>query len=199
MRKIRKIPRVALLAGALLLFTGCGKEALADTTTISVQKNGTVGSVVVENFEKEYYSEEELKGQVEADVAAFNKANGADSITFEKLQVKEGIAALEMTYQNAQAYVDFNGEEFFCGTVAKAYEADYSLDVTLKNASDETQTIDKSGILENGEMHLVITAEPVLIKTYSNILYFSGNVTLINNKEASVLPKDGQLAYILFK
>lgn len=199
MINIKKILLTAMVTVTSITLWGCGKSVSADATTITIEKDGKISSVIVEAFDKEYYLEEELKSSIESDIADYNRANGADTIVLNGLTVKDGLASPSITYQNAKAYADFNNKKFFYGTVAEAYEKEYLLDITLKNVADESQTIDKNGILANGNMHILIAEEPVHIRTLNNISYVSDNITMVNKKEAAIAADSNQLAYLLFK
>lgn len=195
----KRILLTAMVTVTSITLWGCGKTGSTDATTITIEKDGKISSVIVEAFDKEYYLEEELKSSIESDISDYNRANGADTIVFNGLTVKDGMARPSITYQNAKVYADFNKKEFFYGTVAEAYEAEYLLDINLKNVADESQTIDKNGILANGNMHILIAEEPVHLRTFKNISYISDNITLVDKREAAIAKDSNQLAYLLFK
>ena len=58
----------------LCMITGCGASAAKDieATGIVVNKKGVIKQVIVEDFSKGYYNADELKGQIEQQIAAVN-------------------------------------------------------------------------------------------------------------------------------
>ena len=197
MKKIGLMLLSVLISMALF---GCGQEKSDDTTTITVEKSGKIVGSIVEDFDKEYYSEDELKEMIASDIAKFNNSSDGESVKLNSISVSDGVAKTTLTYKDAESYAGFNDVILFEGTVAEAYNAGYSFDdVTLKSATEDGVTLDKSGILAEGSMHIVITDENEKIKTYKNIAYISSNVTLVNKKEAAVAETEEPVTYILFK
>ncbi|MEG1847871.1 MAG: hypothetical protein RRX92_08160 [Lachnospiraceae bacterium] len=207
MRGYKMIAEVTAILGMTVLLGGCGKSDTVDATTITVHKNGSVDSVILEEFEKDYYDEEELNTMVTETIATYNRENGDKKIKLQDVSVNNGIASSIMTYQDAIDYASFNEEIFFSGTVAEAYDEGFDFDVqltkaTTKSPSEDTgtpETITKNDILTMGSMHIVIAEAPVHIRTYKNITYISENVSMVNEKEVIITSNGEQPAYILFQ
>lgn len=196
MKKIGLMLLSLLISMALF---GCGQEKSDDTTTVSVDKNGKVVGSIVEDFDRDYYVEDELKEMIASDIEKYNASSGDEHVELDTVSVSDGVARTTLTYKNWESYAGFNDVTFFEGTVADAYNAGYSFDdIILKSATEDGVTLDKSGILEEGSMHIIITDENINVKTFKNIAYISNNVTLVNKKEAAVSETDEPVAYILF-
>lgn len=186
-----------LLAG--LFLWGCGKSnaggdaAAAENisaTEITVQKDGSIIETITEEFTKDYYKEEGLRNMVLSEVADFN--NGAEeAISVDKFEKKNGKIVIVMKYPSAEVYSEYNTNAYdnkmlFFGTVAQAYDAGYSLDITLRNAKNEEETIGKEEILGMGDRHILIASEPVRVATFGRILYAGENITVTGKNKAGM-------------
>lgn len=186
-----------LLAG--LCLWGCGKSnaggdaAAAENisaTEITVQKDGSIMETITEEFTKDYYKEEELRNMVLSEVADFNNS-AEEAISVDKFEKKNGKIVIVMKYPSAEAYSEYNTNAFdnkmlFFGTVAQAYDAGYSLDITLRNAKNEEETIGKEEILAMGDRHILIASEPVRVATFGRILYAGENITVTGKNKAGM-------------
>lgn len=188
-----------LLAG--LLLWGCGKSGAGEGDTgnniaaeeisvsvIEVQKDGSIIETITEDFTKEYYDEEGLRNMVLSEVADFN--NGAqEAISVDKFENKNGRIVVVMQYPSAEAYTEYNtnaydNKKLFFGTVAQAYDAGYSMDITLQNVKKEEETVGKEEILAMGDKHILIACEPVQVATFGRILYAGENISVSGKNKA---------------
>lgn len=197
MRKIRTLILV-LFAGLFLM--SCGKEnvenkveaesEIVSTTGIQVSKDGSIIETIVEDFSSEYYEEESLKNMILSEVAEFNK-NSETDISVEKFQVKGKEVTVIIKYPSAAVYTQFNKNEYnnkelFYGTIAEAYKEGYSLDVTLQNVKNEEESIKKDDLLGMGERYILISGEPIKVKTFGKILYIGDHVIPASKNEADM-------------
>ena len=63
LRVERKVAALAVMSFTILGMTACGKET-AGVSSVSVDKDGKVTSVLYEEFDKDYYSLDELKNML---------------------------------------------------------------------------------------------------------------------------------------
>ncbi len=197
MRKIRIITLV-LFAGLFMM--SCGKDSVENkveaenemvaTTGIQISKDGSIIETIVEDFSSEYYEEDSLKNMILSEVAEYNKSSDED-ISVEKFQVKDKEVTVLMKYPSAAVYTefnknDYNSKELFYGTIAEAYEEGYSLDVTLQNVKNEEESIQKEELLSMGESYILISGEPIKVKTYGKILYIGDHVIPASKNEANM-------------
>ncbi len=198
MRKILWL--LLIVAGAAALLSGCGKEESAgDTTRLDFKKDGQIVHTIVEDFSQDYYSLDELKENVEEQIAEYNGTAGKGGITLDSAEVEEGLIRLVMTFPSAENYSGFYRQALFYGTVKDAFNAGYDLDIQLRGVGEEGTVVGRQEILEMGEKHIVVVREKIQIKTYGNILYVSSDVEpLENGKEANVTDKEN-LSYIIFE
>ncbi len=186
-----------LLSAVMLLVSACGNDGGGETTSITVQKDGTILSYIVENFEQDYYDGEELQQAILMEAADYNKTAGSGRINVEKVNVDSGVATVRMTYQEAGDYAGFNHMIFFVGSAENA-EKDYELNVVLSGIKDTNDTVGKADILAMKDYKLLITdvQEPVFLDGRAE--YISDNVTVSSDRKNVQLSGDG-LGYVLYK
>lgn len=100
---------VALFAAVFLACPGCaGSVRGIDDTTIVFKEDGSLTSVVVEEFSAEYYDVEELKTQVEEEAAAYNMRAGEERIKITECRKEDDAVRLVMEYMAPEDYAAFN-------------------------------------------------------------------------------------------
>ena len=182
-----------------MLLAGCGgNKSTEDVTSLEFKKNGEVVHTIVEDFSASYYSLEELESQVQAQVDEYNTNAGSQRIRVDSAEVTDGVITMVMTFEGAEDYSSFYRQALFCGTVKDAFNAGYDLDVQLASAQAEGASIGRQDILEMGERHIAVVREPIVVKTYADILYASGSVEVTGNREATVTDSQ-ELSYIIFR
>lgn len=125
---------VVVIVIAVLLLGG--KSAYAtDTNTLYLLEDGRVVSNSVESFDGEAYSEKELKSYIKNVVDTYNAEN-ENAVKQKMLKVKDGAATLVMEYATAEDYEEFEGIEFFAGTLADAVAAGYTFEGEFANVAD---------------------------------------------------------------
>ena len=192
-----KIKTGLLLGAVMFLISACEKSGGEEVTSITVQKDGTILSHIVESFEQGYYDSEELQQSILTETADYNKAAGSERINVEKIDVDSGVATVRMIYQEAEDYADFNHTVFFVGSTEKAGE-EYELNVVLSGAKDTNDTVGRADILAMKDYKLLITdaQEPVFLNGRAE--YISDNVTVSSDRKNIQLSGDG-LGYVLYR
>lgn len=123
---------VILLAGLLCcMAVGCNGVKNADAevimdTLLAKERAGELGiyiseedrftDVIVESFQEDYYSLEELESMITEEVAAYNEANPLEegtSMEMVSLEVEEQEAILIMEYDNWDALSTYSANEAF--------------------------------------------------------------------------------------
>ena len=198
-KKEKSAKRIEGILFTLCLFfvflCGCNKQEVQNTT-LAISKNGKITQTVVEEFPTGEYDLEELKKMNETEVSQYNTSVGKEAVRVEGTELKENKIVLRMEYADANAYFDMNGNVFFYGTIQQAKQAGYTLEETL-STQDGQEQIAPQDWSSMDERHIVIVSEPVAIKTYANILYYSSGVTIQDKKLATVA--EDTTAYIVFK
>lgn len=106
--------RKKIFAGGLVmilcLLAGCkGENTQLDAknlerNTLSVNKKGVVEDAMVETFDKNYYSDEELEVYLKVIVSEYNSTAGEDSVKMDSFHVEDGMARAVFTYKNMNHY-----------------------------------------------------------------------------------------------
>lgn len=223
---------IAMACVLALGLCACGSSQSKDadsslTSTITLKKDGSIESKTVEDFGTGY-SEDGLKSLIDASIAMYQKQSESSQISLKSCE-KNGQDKLivEMTFNHSEAYAGWNNyfldymyasemgmdssniendtQGFFVGTISDAYAAGYSLETTLKAASDNSDksSVTKADLLSMGDRHIVILEsydddEPVIVNCYDEILYVGDGVTTIGKKSASVNTAD-RYGIIVFK
>ena len=132
MRKLMVAGLFIILCTGLL--SGCSQQTDVETSTVFIEKKGSVVSVDVEKFDKEYYEAEELENYIEKQVEEYGgKDGGVEKSSFD---VKDGKAKLKMRYDSYEDYANFNGIEFYSGSVVTAQAEGYDFDTEFYSVSE---------------------------------------------------------------
>ena len=193
-----------LLTGFL---TGCGETFKADCDTLYIQKNGTVISASIEDFNKDYYNEEELKNFVEERVTEYQEKHGENSVKMDNFSVEDGIANLYIKYDGYENYRDFNEVTFFSGTIPQALAEGFDFNVQFTEIQDKAAagTVDNRTIVDT-DCKVIILNEKVDVKVDGTIRYMSSEYTTIKGEDtvSIKLPDDAgdgeelSLVYIVY-
>lgn len=200
-----------ILAVLALVLAGCGsgqenasngEEVLTKENTLTIKKDGSLQeSIQYGLMEKDYYGKDTLEELILSEVSAYNQETGESSISVKKVDVKNQVTDVDISYASAEDYAGFVGLSFYFGTVAEAYEDGHDLNISLKTVDGEEETIGREELLEMGSRKIVIIEteknDPVLVKTFGKVLYTGGNAQAEGKK--SVLAQGDGLSYIIFK
>ena len=182
----------------MMMLTACkdGQDS-GESTSVTIQRDGTVLSHIRESFEQDYYDIEELQQAILAEAADYNKMAGEGKIDVEKISVDGGMATVRMIYQEPADYAAFNQVSFFAGAAGNAPK-EYDLNVVLSGVKDAGKTIGKSDILAMEGYKLLITdvQEPVYLDGRAE--YVSDNITAADSRKSVWLSGEG-LGYVLYK
>lgn len=201
--------RNVVIFGILMIsciLVGCSSKEIT-VNTIIIQEDRQIIGVTIEEFDLDHYEGEELQTMLDGELKDYNSKVGVDSIIAEPVELlipEEGDldtiskAKLHMTFKSAKDYEDFNEVTLFVGSVEEAIEEGFDLDVSLVIASEPTTTMKIYELPETKDFTLVITNEKIQIIAPKKIVYYSDDVTVIDENEVS----SQQLAdysYLLFK
>lgn len=192
-----KIKTGMLAVTIIFLLSACRESGGEEVSSITVQKDGTILSHIVESFEQGYYDSEELQQTILTEAADYNKAAGNERVSVEKIDVDSGVATVRMIYQAAEDYAVFNHMVFFVGSTEDA-EGEYELNVVLSGTKDTNDTVGRADILAMKDYNLLITdaQEPVFLNGKAE--YISDNVAASSDRKNIQLSGEG-LGYVLYK
>ena len=178
-RIIRSVLAFVLCFG---MFAGCGSKLSADESTVFVQKDGSIISVDVEEFDSDSYDEQGLKDYVEQTISEYNEENGKNQVRLKKLSMKDGKAELTMEYASAADYRKLNGIDFFAGTMAEALAAGYSFDADFASVQDGSPV----GACDTGEFINDSSYKVVIIKGNTNV-QVKGKIAYVSTTNTRLL------------
>lgn len=215
---MRRLGTAAGILVTALLLGGCGKNETSNSAetiqagkissaVIELQKDGSVVETITEEFTKNYYNEENLKNMLLSEVADYNNGSENGNLSVERFENKDGKLVVQLKYPSTDAYTDYNTNQYndstiFCGTVAEAYDAGYSFDISMTDSKGE-ETIGKEELLGMGENRMLITKVPVRVKLPGKIMYAGENIIVESRNQAIMQADENGEAlgtyYIVFK
>lgn len=178
---------VVIIIGVFFL-GGCSNGYEADTNTVYVLENGKVVSSSVESFDEEAYSKDTLKSYVKELVNTYN-AEHEKAVKQKSLKVKDGKAVLVMEYANADVYEDFEGTEFFAGSIADAVAAGYTFDGEFANVADgKVMACTAEEFMNDAEYQVVIIKSNVTVSVENHTICYvsSENTASVENGEVVI-------------
>lgn len=227
MRNWMKRTKTVVLGAALLAaasLAGCGIFTKSYNFTeaensIYVEENATIRAAMISDFDKDYYSIEELTGVAQQVVLDYNtKIYGCayfsyDQMTdeeketvllpvcFESATVKDGKASVVLTYANGDIYTSFNSAVIGISGGSKLYTSQIGTSTMQLTgsfvSSDGSKTIAGEELMKKTDYCLVYADYPVTVFGEHDIAYVSPNVTVLASNCAQITGSDG--AYIIFK
>ncbi len=195
MKRMMRVGVLLVLTAAVL--GGCGKEFSADTDTVYVQKKGTIKGANVAAFDKEYYDEAELEGFINDTVDTYVAKAGEGTVAVTSFAVEDGTAHVYLDYAGAEDYAQFNGVDFYAGTVLDSQADGYDIPKEFNAATDKDTTWDADG------NKIVIIGQQTQVKVDGTILFVTPNAEVVDKNTVNVtydiLDEEAQPAYIVYK
>lgn len=176
---MKKITLVLLGTLILVVMTGCGKNKVSitaedvTTNTIVIKEDNTVQSSIVEDFDKEYYSQEELETFIKEEVTDYNEKNGEDQIKMHSIHVADKKASVVFNYNDIDDYSIFNGISAKLLTTSQALQEDSILTLSEFVEVKSGDTVSRETALNKEDATVLIIQEPLEIKIDGTILYYS--------------------------
>ena len=155
------------------------------TTESAVYVNGRqqILCASFEKLDKEYYKADDLKQYVESQIDLYNGNKNEKAIKMTSFKQEGKKIKLFLHYTNSKVYEEFNGQDFFVGTIKEAKAKGYKLP---KDAPS------------NKEYKIVIMEEKIGVKVAGDIVYTSDNVKKVNDSTVTMKDKtDQDTAFIM--
>lgn len=206
-----RLKRAGVLAAGVLslctlLLVGCGQtkepEVITEST-ISVSDKGVITMTLIGDFDKARYDINELSSKVMQETTNFNSSHKTEgeegTVTVVAVEpAADGSTRVSVTFQfkNARVFKEYNGTDFFYGTVGEAHEAGYDLDIELVDVKENT-TIGKKEIYDMGTRHILIMEDKMRLICPKSVLYLSEGATL-EGKTVDASGVEG-LTYVIMK
>ena len=178
----------------------CGETEKIDTSYLKIGNEGSVTSVIVEDFDKAYYTIEGLENMIQEEIFKYNETN-QNAISLESTVVdkeKPEIVTVTLKFAACDDYSNFNDVQLFYGTVEQALNEGYSLNVSLDSVADDGTSITMNDIASMSDSYILIMEENGKVLLPKKAVYISSGVTVINSKHIDVESTDG-LSYVIMK
>lgn len=182
----KKLVSICLAAGMLLL-AACSEDthiSLSDveTDTLYVSADGTIELANVEEFASEQYQEDELKTFIEETIHTYKETgtDRKDSVVMKDFEVKNQVAKVLLTMDNAETYTEFQGVELQFLT-SENIEDNPVLPDNFKRVSDG-QSVEKKSVLEEEGLKYLIIRENLCVRVEGTIKYYA-DAMLTGNSE----------------
>lgn len=216
MKRTMRVGKILILMLCFCVsgLTACGEkteESVSESTvsSISVNKDGSISSIIVEDFGETYYDAAGLKSMIESAITDYKAEDFTAQVTLKSCKAANDTVTVQMDFGDYKSYAGFNGENFFAGTIQGANQAGFDLNVTLQAVSDKAEktSVSKPELLAMGDSHIVIleTAEAdseanqsMRINCFDDILYVGEGVTAVGKKSAD-MTLTGGYGIIVFK
>lgn len=187
------------------LLSGCSQQTDVETSTVFIEKKGSVVSVDVEKFDKDYYEAEELETYIEKQVDEYDGEDG--SVEKSSFDVKDGVAKLKMRYGSYEDYEKFNGIEFYIGSVVTAQAEGYDFDTEFYSVSEdfkEKKTVDSSEVMADDDNKVAVIKANVDVQVPGKILFVSAQDTKVTAEDTVSITGKGAneeaaLTYIIYQ
>lgn len=176
---MKKVTLVLLGTLFLVVMTGCGKNKVSitaedvTTNTIVIKEDNTVQSSIVEDFDKEYYSQEELETFIKEEVTDYNVKNGEDQVKMDSIHVADQKASVVFNYNDIDDYSVFNGISAKLLTTSQALQEDSILSIAEFVEVKSGDTVSRETALSREDATVLVIQEPLEIKIDGTILYYS--------------------------
>lgn len=195
MKKMRKKAKVCVgLFLCLSLITGCGNSSelkLSDVKkdTLYISEDNSIELINVEEFEKDYYNESDLKTFIEDAIDTYSKNNDG-KVKLEDFSVEDKIAKSLLTFDSPETYEGFQKVDFQI-VETDAIEGNLVLPEKFQSVKGDS-TVDKDTVLAEDDLQLLIVNEPLNIKLDGTIKYYAG-ASITGDNEAEVTGEDSAI------
>ncbi len=186
-----------LILPAIVLLSGCG-QSRADVTTLSVSSKGVITlQEVDDNMSADFYNEEDLKSYVEKMTA------DVDGCSIKEVSLKKGSAYVKSVYQDAKAYKEVTGYDFYKGTILSARAAGYDFTTGMTKVTDGVLAEeDVLGTTLPSDSKCIIVEQFGIIDVPGVVTYVSNTNAMMSGDDVMVIePEDESkvLVYIIYQ
>jgi hypothetical protein len=182
---MKKVLLCTLFILLITIFTGCRKNLElkaenVETNTIVVKKDGSAQAAIVDVFDKDYYSLQELTDFMNEEINSYNEENGEDVIILDEIEEIDGKVILILTYSSLSHYSAFNHIETQLVSAKDARNGDINLPDVLSNKKEES--ISKETALEKDNYKVFGIKEDTNVVIDGKIMYYSNGEFIDSSK-----------------
>lgn len=159
------------LALGVLLLTGCtGNVDSVTTNTITIEKDGSIRDISVEDFSDGSYDMAGLEEFINAEIADYNSQTGESRIVLDDIQTDERVVKLQLSYTGMEDYNAFNHTEYEYGSLAEA-------GLTGEFTSTADGSTVKAADMNGTDLKVLKIEDAMNIVCKGKILYYNSFVT----------------------
>ncbi len=196
---MKKIGVMICILIAMFSLNGCGEVELPEVieqSTIRISKEGVVDAYMADIFDKDYYQVSELLSMAKEEAAEYVKGS-VQVVKAEMIPSKKDMVLLQYQFDSAKTYTDFMSCTLFSGTLQKAVESKYQMDVAVSDEEGETLLL-ADVARKSPDRMLVITDAKALIYCPKKATYVSSNAKICKDGSVDATAAEGTV-YILLK
>ena len=204
---------IVLLVATLILaslFTACGSKDEGEIpefrqyNAIILNDDLSVGAIMVDTFEQDYYRREELMVMVSEEAYEFNGTHGAGAMLLERVLVEDKKVNVALKFADADAYAAYKDAFLFAGSLEEAKELGLYPDAPLLDFNNAEKSIEPEAAMALKNAYILITDEhmdkgPLTIETFERIRYVSAGVEPWMGRNSAIVDGGGELVYIIFR
>ncbi|MCR5210458.1 MAG: hypothetical protein K6C99_09640 [Lachnospiraceae bacterium] len=168
----------------------------ATASSIEILGDGRIKAGINETFTESYYDVNELLAMVNGELADYNAAHGAESITLGDYSLENGVMYMSFVFKSADDYNNYMPDELYLGTVQGAYDKGYDFNRSLYKASASENSIGKKDLLERGSDRIAVLTGTSSIKLPDKIDYYSQGMTMTD--KYTVTPDANGIYFVLY-
>jgi regulator of RNase E activity RraB len=203
--EVYSMKKMVLLTAILMLIlglAGCSKEEKSidadevSTNTLLAKSNGELQVATVEDFDKSYYSLNELEEFVAQEINTYNQKAGAEKIKIDDVLQHGSQAIMILTYSGMDQYANFNkvAAAYFNGGIG---EVPLDLPTTLISA-DNGSLASTQEIIQNDKFKILVLNEPYDVIVDGDVKYYSENSMLLDDNKVQSAAEGG-MTVIVFR
>ena len=178
--------------------TACSDyEASISTNCVTIEEDNTVKAIIIEEFDKDYYSESELLDMVNQEAQDFNNKYGVGTMSISDHQLTDGVITLALDFGSIEAYNNYMPDSVFIGSVREAYDQGMDFNRSLWVVGKGESTIGKNNLLNMGDEKLIVVNGAYTVRTPSNIKYYSQGMYILDAN--TVMSTEDGIYFIIYK
>ena len=212
--------RPVIVAAMLAVLTGCSGSgqngAFAPTqSSLYITSEGAVTNAVVETYDKDYYSADELRASVDEILRAFNAESGDDAAdengesaaSIQECVMADGIAKLLIEFPDADMYLKFMEQypdeeseiqvtNLDITTIPDGITKGYLVGKNFKQTSNSKE-VSADDVMKQSRLYVAAVEGAALVQTDGAVQYISDGVSMEGTNLVRT-PAD-EVSFIVFR
>ena len=180
----------AVILGLCISLPACGTEyetPQEGLLNITIASDGKVDAVLVDDFSKADYDENELVAYINKEITAYNSAHSQGAVSLESHEKQGSDMIVGLHFATSRDYDGFMPDSLFTGTVQEAYDMGYDLNCALSYADMPEHVLGKNELMNMANSKIVIFEGKGSIRLPKRIKYYTQGMklTAADSAEAS--------------